>query len=362
VGTIGLLGATGYTGRLAARSLSRRGLAFIAAGRDPQRLHEVAAAVEGVRGTRVVDVHAPGELGRLTETVDVLVTTVGPFVELGRPVLEAAIAGGAHYIDSTGEQPFVRWVFEEQDDAARQAGVAAVPACGFDFVPGDLLAAVAASRAGPVREVHVVYLVEVGPRTLSAGTRRSIAKMIGRDGVAWDRGRLVEERFADVRRLAWFPRPVGPRRAAGFPGGEPITVPRHVGGVETVRSYVAVPGIVAELGQTLATVARWGPIRRAVARALEIGAEGPDPERRKGVRWACVAEAVPPDGAVVRAWAAGRDIYAFTADAMAAVAHRLVDDPAASGVLAPAQVTDPVTLLDDLAMTTGMRWTVVDPE
>lgn len=356
--TITLLGATGYTGRLVASALARRSCEFLVAGRDRPALDALAADIDRVSGVRTVDVTDDEALRALAQETDVLLTTVGPFIELGRPVLRAAIRGGAHYVDSTGEQPFIAWAFDEQHEETRAAGVAAVPACGFDYVPGDLLAAVAAEQLATPREIHVSYLAEVGPRSLTRGTRASIAGMLGRDGLAVEGGQRVEERFADVRRLAWFPRPVGPRRAAGLPGGEPITVPRHVEGLRTVRTYLAIPGVLAELVQSLSVTAGWPPARRLLRRVLLAGPEGPTPERRRAVRWACVAEAVGEDGEVAHAWAAGRDIYGFTAEAMAAVAHRLAGGTEVTGVIAPAQVTAPTSLLDDLAVTTGLRWTV----
>ena len=48
-----------------------------------------------------------------------LVSTVGPFVKWGEPAVRAAIAAGATYLDSTGEPPFIRRVFEEFGPAGR---------------------------------------------------------------------------------------------------------------------------------------------------------------------------------------------------------------------------------------------------
>ncbi|WP_131785770.1 hypothetical protein [Frankia symbiont of Coriaria ruscifolia] len=35
----------------------------------------------------------------------------GPFLELGEPVVRAAIAAGCHYVDTSAEQMFVKGVF-----------------------------------------------------------------------------------------------------------------------------------------------------------------------------------------------------------------------------------------------------------
>ena len=363
--TIVLLGASGFTGALTAAALDRRGIAFVAAGRD---VDKVARAVEGcshVTDVRRGDVSDPVSLRGLFDGAAVVVTTVGPFERLGRPVLEAAVDAGCHYVDSTGEQSFMRWAFDEVGAAADAAGITAIPACGFDYVPGDLLSDVAADAVGATAEVHVAYLVRGRGNPLgwmSKGTRTTIADVAVEPGVSLVDGELVAERLGDARRLAWFPRPVGPRHAVGLPAGEPLTVPRHVPGVRTVRTYMAVPGALAEAVQFGANIGRLAPIRAITSRVMRTGAEGPDEERRASTRWACVAEASTADGAVARAWANGVDPYGFTGEVLAAAATRLAAGEArATGVVAPAEAFDARDLLDDLAENFDIRWSVTPP-
>lgn len=356
---VALLGASGYTGRLVARALDRRGVAFVAAGRDRRRVEEAVDGLAQATGVRVADATDRGSLDAAFAGAEVVVTTVGPFVDLGRPVLESAVANGCHYVDSTGEQRFMRWAFGEQQQPATSAGIAAVPACGFDYVPGDLLSEVAARAVGQPAEVHVVYLVRGGGVSASRGTRRTIARIAGDRGVSFVDGRFVEEGTAQERRLAWFPKPVGPHTSASLPGGEPLTVPRHLPSARTVRTYLAVPGPLAELLQFGANLARWGPAARLFDRLLSAGPEGPSDRDRRSQRFAAIAEVVGTDGSLARAWMTGRDVYGFTAEAMALVADRLRrGDVGARGVVAPAEVGDAEALLDELSDVAGVRWSV----
>lgn len=359
-----VLGASGYTGRLVVERLLRRGAEVVAAGRDADRVRTALGAEAGDVELAVVDVTDPAALAAVARRAEVLVSTVGPFVDLGRPALDAALAAGCHYVDSTGEQPFIRWAFE-QDDRARQAGIVAVPACGYDYVPGDLLASLAADAVAPAQEVHVAYAVK-GATTMvtgaSRGTRTSIAGLLGEPSLAWVRRELRPERPASVRRLAWFPKPVGPAHAAGFPGGEPLMVPRHHPSVHTVRTYLAMPTMLAELVQMLATAARWAPVRRTVQKVLAAGSEGPSEERRTDVRWACVAEAEGEGSALARAWVSATDIYGMTAEFLATAALALQrGEGRGTGVLSPAQAFDATTWLDHLADTTDLRWSIRRP-
>ena len=128
--TVALLGATGYTGRLVAAELARRGIEHRLGGRSAQRLEAVPSAGE----RHVVDLTDAASLNGFLDGVEVLITCVGPFAEHGMPVVEAAVRTGTPYVDSTGEVAFMAEVYRR----FRGAASAVVPACGFDYIPGDL--------------------------------------------------------------------------------------------------------------------------------------------------------------------------------------------------------------------------------
>ncbi|HEX9765157.1 MAG TPA: saccharopine dehydrogenase NADP-binding domain-containing protein [Nitriliruptorales bacterium] len=364
--TIALLGASGYTGRLVAAELDRRGHEFVAAGRDPDR---IAVAVDGLSATNVtrVDVAEPDTVQALVADTDLLITTVGPFEQLGRGVLAAAIESDTHYLDSSGEQPFIRWAFERWGDVAAARGVSVVPAAAFDYVPGDLLGHVAAGAISHPSQVHVAYLAKAPGGMLntgSAGTRRTVGAMLGRRVLSVTGGRLREEDFMSERRLAWFPRPVGPHHAAGTGGAEPITIPRHVPGLDVVRTYTALPGWQAEGAQLLGALTRRSRLARdLMVRAVGAGPDGPSDGVRQATRMACVAE-VATAGAqptVARAWLSGRDVYAFTAASLVLLAERILAGTARPGVIAPAEVDAPTSLLDELSARADLQWSVIAP-
>jgi short subunit dehydrogenase-like uncharacterized protein len=363
VSRVVLLGAGGFTGRLIAAELARRGHGFVAAGRDARRVRGHLHELPGLDDVRAFDATDADSLDRALADATLVVSSVGPFERFGRPVLDAAIRAGCHYVDVTGEQPFVRWAYEERDAAARAAGATMVPGAGFEFVPGDLLAHIASEAVQGAEEVHVTYLVRgrgLAPAT-SAGTRRSAATLLGRTGVARADGVLAEELPGEVRRLAWFPKPVGPAHAAGIPGAEPITVPRHVPGVRTVRTYLALPGWQAELLQSVANAARWDPLRRRLTQLLDVGSDGPGPARRAATRWACVAESAGDPG-VARAWAYGTDIYGTTAVIAVAVSEAILAGGTPTGVVPPALLGEPAGILDTLAARSDLLWSVDRPD
>ena len=100
-----LLGATGYTGQRVLRELLARRQAPTLVGRNRTKMLALADRLEA-------------DLPRLLEPSDVVLSTVGPFMQLGMATVTAAAQAGAHYLDSAGEGSFVRRVFELDSVAA----------------------------------------------------------------------------------------------------------------------------------------------------------------------------------------------------------------------------------------------------
>jgi hypothetical protein len=107
-------GASGYTGRLVCEYLRELNVPFIAAGRDKGRIQEVLDRVPGIDTVdhEVVEVaHDVDELTKLFRGAKVVSNMVGPFIKYGPEVVQASLAAGCHYLDTTGEQ---NWVLDAQ--------------------------------------------------------------------------------------------------------------------------------------------------------------------------------------------------------------------------------------------------------
>src|SRR3954454_14691812 len=215
-GRIVLFGATGYTGDLTARALVARGERPVLAARNAERVGALAEELGGLE-TAVADVGDPDSVRALVERGDVLISTVGPFSRWGDPAVQAAIAAGAHYVDSTGEAPFIRRVFERFGPGAEAAGCALLTAMGYDWVPGNLAGALALRDAGEAAtRVDIGYFArgEMSSDSMSGGTRASAAGVMLERSFAWRGGRIVTTRGADRYRVfdtgASKPRPALP--------------------------------------------------------------------------------------------------------------------------------------------------------
>jgi len=256
---------------------------------------------------------------------------------VGTKPVGAAIAVGAHYLDTSGEQAFARVVYEGFGESAEERDVVLLTSFGFDYVPGDLAARLAAEGLDePLDEVVVAYATE--GQVTSAGTRTTIGHVMGQPMVAWE-GRVVPSRFGKTTRRVRFPS--GERSVVEWAGTEPLTVPRHTR-VQSVRSYFAAPRVVALAGLVSPLVA---PLMRQSGR---VGGN-PSATRRAGNNWTVVAEA-RRGGETSRATLIGRDTYGLAALLVAHGARALRDGEAQGvGALAPAEAFDVHTFAPRLA-------------
>lgn len=142
-----VFGATGFTGGLTAEYLARSGpsdLRWAIAGRNQDKLDAVKARLIAIDprceavGTIIASVDDDDSLRRMVARTHVLLTTVGPFIEYGEPVVAACVQEGTDYVDSTGEPFFVERVIVRYAAQAEAAGVRIVSTCGFDSIPADL--------------------------------------------------------------------------------------------------------------------------------------------------------------------------------------------------------------------------------
>lgn len=343
-GAIVVYGASGYTGKLIARELTERGARLTLAGRSRERLEAVAAEVGGDPAVAAVPLDDAAGLRELIGGAAVVIGCAGPFTLHGEPVIAAAAETGTNYLDTTGEQPFIRASFERWGAPAEASGAALVSGLGFDYVPGDMLAAMTAEGMGPLESMTVAYSVKGFGAT--RGTALSALEMIRggdavwRDGALHTAGRSVDEGSFP------FPSPIGSQRVGRYPAGEVITVPRHVDvrsmrAVIELRSLIGLPlGPLSAPAMALTGLAMSTPLRGAVGRLIARLPEGPGEEARRAARFTIVCDAEGPRGRR-RGIARGSDVYGLTAFTIAEGATRMADPGyAGAGALAPSQAFD----------------------
>jgi short subunit dehydrogenase-like uncharacterized protein len=353
-GPIAVYGATGYTGRLVASELARRGADFVLAGRSAERLGALAAELGKGARTAAIPLDDTAGLRELLEQCGAVIACAGPFTMHGEPVLDAAVDTGTHYLDTAGEQKFIADVFERYGERAKETGAALVPGMGFDYVPGDMIAALTAAEMGPLDEVVVAYSVRGFEMT--RGTMHSGLRSVAGGDVEYRDGAWRPSSGSVDRGTFGFPPPVGAQRMLRYPAGEQITVPRHVDvrNVSTMFSAATVlpSARLAPAAPVLLPLARLAlrtPLRRVGDALMGRLPEGPSEDERRASRFTIVCEAHAPRGRRRRGTVTGADVYGLTAFGIVhAAVLAAAPDYEGRGALAPSQAFDPADFLSAL--------------
>lgn len=336
-----LYGATGYTGRLVAHDLDDQDASFAIAGRSPERLEKVADELESDPETIVASVDDEEALASMAERARTVASAAGPFQKLGPPVLDAALDAGAHFVDTTGEQGYLRWAYEERDERAREAGLTVVNACGFDVIPSDLSAYLAADAVGDPVSVDIALMTN---SRLSDGTKRTMAATTG-DWWEYEDGEFSDAVPGRYLRSFDYPDRDEPRSGVFIPWGDVATAPRSTG-ADNVRTFFVLPSKQARrynlFWPVQALVSKIPGIEKLLESQAPDSRGGPSDEDRERSWFKIIAEAEGRDGKQARALVSGKDPYGLTGAATSRIAAALArGEGEDAGVLTSTQAFGP---------------------
>ena len=143
-----LLGATGYTGKLCAEYIVKNlptDLKWAIAGRSNSKLCSLVRELEAYNQDRPqpqieVATLSREDLESLTRSTTLLINTIGPYHLYSTPVVEACASNGTHYLDVTGESPWVLEMIERYHATAEKNKAIIIPEIGIESAPSDMLA------------------------------------------------------------------------------------------------------------------------------------------------------------------------------------------------------------------------------
>ncbi|OBT79757.1 saccharopine dehydrogenase [Pseudogymnoascus sp. 05NY08] len=186
-----LWGATGYTGSWTAKHIARSyptDIRWAIAGRSESKLKAVAESCAKINPDRVqpsIEICNldEAELADLARKTTVLIATVGPFCVYGEPALKACAENGTHYLDITGEIPWVMSMVKKYEKVAKSTGAVLISQSAVESLPSDLVAYAIVKRihqelSTTTREV--IFSVEDIKSTFSGGTLHSILEVVDR--------------------------------------------------------------------------------------------------------------------------------------------------------------------------------------
>jgi short subunit dehydrogenase-like uncharacterized protein len=374
-----LYGAGGFTGRLTVAEFARHapaGLRWALAGRHRSKLEQARDAAQGPgRPAEILEADSarPETVDAAVSRARVVLSTAGPFAAYGSPVVEACVRHRAHYVDITGETPWVADLIERHHRQASTDGTRIIPFCGFDSVPSDLGTLLVVdhlrSRGTGCAEVVSAFRVRAAlnggtaataVRLFESGQARRSGHPFLLDGPG--RPRLTREEFLrarDPKGVRWNPdlrRWLAPfvmamvntrvvRRSAMLAAESGTPYGARFAYREFMASRSRTQAMVVAVGLTGAQLALASPLRPLLKRMLPAPGTGPSEEVRRSGWFRVDLVATGDDGR--RAFALVKDqgdpgntvtvkCLCEAALALAVDGARLPGGPARGGVLTPA--------------------------
>lgn len=310
---IAVVGANGHTGRFVAAELERQGLAPVAIGRSATA--DAASLDAALAGCAAV------------------INCAGPFLDTAPAVTDAALRARIPYLDVTAEQAAAQFVLS-REDAAREAGVALVPAAAFYGGLADVLATACSGGAHSVDDIAVAVALDSWHPTKGTrltGARNTAPRLIVRDGAL---APLSNPPAAGSWR---FPEPFGEQEMLMLPFSETITLFHHLK-ASAIESWIN---------------------RHALDDIRDVTTPPPQSidERGRSGQTFVMDVVVRMGEKTVRATASGQDIYAITAPIVVGAARALLEGPTApkGGVRSLGEIVDPRDFLETLARAGGLR-------
>lgn len=304
-----IYGATGYTGRMVAEHAKAHGTPLVLAGRSEAPLARLAAEV-GVE-YRVFSLDDTDATDKNLLDISVLLNCAGPFMRTAKPLMEAAIRYGVHYLDTAAELDSYR-LAERLDGDAKTAGVMLMPGGGGSVAMLGSLAGHAVTRVKHPRKIRIAMHVSGG---MSRGSVISASENMTNETLA----RLDSKLVAVANDIQKFDFGQGAVDSFQVTLPDLITIWRATG-VPNIETFVHVTGNGFPQGD------------------LSLLPDGPTEGERLANRYQAVVEVSDAQGYVFRSMLDTVNGYTFTAMAAAEAGHRVLRGEARAGFQTPAEL------------------------
>ncbi|KAN0125540.1 Saccharopine dehydrogenase domain containing protein [Russula decolorans] len=147
-----LIGATGFCGRHAARYVlehpERSKFTVGLAARSRTKLFSIGLPINDSVQIFELDILDALAVENAVKQAKVVLNCIGPFWHYGSPVVHACARNGIHYVDITGETPWIFDIIKKFDYLATKTHAIIVPSCGIDSVPADVSVHLASETLG----------------------------------------------------------------------------------------------------------------------------------------------------------------------------------------------------------------------
>lgn len=322
-----IYGAYGFTGELIARRAKQKGLAPLLAGRDEEKTK--ALATELGLPWRAFSLDDDDSLDEAMKGRSAVIHAAGPYSATAKPMVQACLRNGTHYLDITGELEVFEYL-ATLDGEAKEKGIAIIPGTGFDVVPTDCLAAHLKSK---LPDAHLLELAFKGGNNMSRGTALTMLDNIHKGGAV--------RRDGEIEKVptAWRTREIdfgdGQRLCVSIPWGD-VSTAYHSTGIPNIIVYTATSPKSLKIMRSM-RYAGWmlkgGPIKSVAEKQIRKKVKGPDGDARKNTRAYIWGEVKNSKGQVKQARLETPEAYRLTAEMALMSTEKIMKETSKTGFM-----------------------------
>lgn len=328
-----LYGANGYTGKLIIRFAKEYGITPILAGRTEAKIKPLAE--ESGYEYRVIDLFNKEQLDSALKEVPVVLHAAGPFKFTARPMMEACLRTGTHYLDITGEIE----VFEmaaAMTEKAEAAKIMIMPGVGFDVVPTDCMAKYLKDLMPNATHLQLAFGSH-GGGGWSQGSAKTMVENLGGGGAERKDGEIITVPAA--HRTVTVPHPVKSFLGVSIPWGD-VSTSFYSTGIPNIVTYTKMePKQVKaiKMQKYLGWLFRSNFFKSRALKKIESGPAGPTDEMRAKTKMLIWGEVKNANGDTRQAALTTPEGYTLTARAGLLITKKILNGSAPIGFQTPAK-------------------------
>ena len=327
-----IYGANGYTGELIAREAVRQGLKPILAGRNKAKVESLAQEL-GLE-FRVFGLDDVTKISEQLNGLKLVMHCAGPFSSTSKPMMQACLKAGSHYLDITGEISVFE-LAQSLNAQAQQANVVLCPGVGFDVIPTDCVAAALKEALPNATHLALGFDSKTG---LSPGTAKTSTEGMAEGGKIRKAGKITTVALAHhVRQIDFGD---GKKSAMSVPWGD-VSTAFYTTGIPNIEVFVPAPPAMifgAKMLNYIRPVFKLKSVQNLIKTAIEKSVVGPDEEVRAKLPTYVWGEAKNAQGQTKTARIQTENAYSLTINGSLTVVRYLLENQVTGGTYTPAKL------------------------
>ena len=340
-GQVLIYGAYGFTGKGIAELASEYGIVPVLAGRNASKLKPLADSL-GYDYVVLPLENNHDNLVKVLKHFEIVLHIAGPYTHTAKPMLDAVVEAGTHYVDLTGENHVIQAELD-RDEEFKRANIMVMPAVGYDVVPTDCLNVYVADKISQPTQLTVVlngsYAAAAGAQA-SRGTMKSGLEMLGRPLLKRENGEMVAMATPELIHRKENGRE---QTLLQIPWADMIT--SYVStGIPNIEVFQVQEG---ELPPWLLRVAQSDAGRRVLGWLIDnFAPEGPPPSAQENRQTRIVSTVSNEAGATASAALITPEAYLLTFHSTLIIARRVIDGQWEPGFQTVGKVYGPDLVLE----------------